>query len=321
MHTSPSRLLLSTRLNLLDSVSPVPFSPSYWPRRRWLSSTHSSFAAASATAPSAPSSGRKSSRPAASPSSPSPPSGSPVPGADGAASSSKSSHNHPRLHISAAQFTALKVAGSKSLDSLEAAWKDHVSSRKGPSSWLGAVIPSAYHHSTVAKRRAAPNFVLPLPGGPGGSLTSFFCQAQHDGLRVLCTPLEQIRRMGTASATPDVVFTYYEELISSCGAALMLGEIHPLPPSPSPSPSPAATTTGSAVLGDSPSISASAGGRSLSIVRGMLLANLHHLFYLQPEKFRLVEKFNHNPSKFQFQEVIDMIDTLDDDLGVIDPPQ
>jgi len=92
---------------------------------------------------------------------------------------------------------------------------------------------------------------------------------------VLFTPLADYQSMGDAAA-PFFTLVYYTELLQSKEVVLCRGDI----------------------------LARGGTGESLTAGEGQRLMNLAHEYYVDPEKYAMVETMNHQPEIFSFDELV-----------------
>ena len=111
-------------------------------------------------------------------------------------------------------------------------------------------------------------FVFPIPKEKG--FLSIFCQMLAKNDKVIFTTLEEYqKKLGGAPAYLQV--SYYTELQESKGIVLMRGDVD--------------TSV-------------------ITTQEAQLLANLWQIYLLDDDKYKLLETFNHEPTKFDYNLVL-----------------
>jgi ATP synthase F1 complex assembly factor 1 len=148
-------------------------------------------------------------------------------------------------------------------EEIERVWLEHHKSIPGS---LSAVVPSSSWDKLKPRLSRCKMFLFPLLRASGG-FDNLVMQFQANDNTCLFTSLEQYK-LSPSTAPVLLSTTYYEDLLQEKGIVLMGGH--------------AAT--------------------SVSDIQATAVTNSFQAFYLADEKFALVEKFNHKPSEFSFDD-------------------
>jgi ATP synthase F1 complex assembly factor 1 len=153
-------------------------------------------------------------------------------------------------------------------DKIETIWNTFHSSRDA----LSAALDASLYKSLSKRGKEFPMFVLPLPRDDGYEM--YFLQFQGD--QVYFTPLVEYQ-LNRENARPSFSITFYNELMKEKDIVLMLGELDQ--------------------------------NCSIKLKDAQHLVYQLQLFYLtgSQEQTGLVEKFNKNPSQFDYHEQIKML--------------
>jgi len=137
---------------------------------------------------------------------------------------------------------------------------------KNKSSTISAVIPITTYDKLMSRVKQNPIFVFPIPKEKG-FLTIYF---EAKGEVFIFTPLELYHKLG-ANASPCLTVYNYPDLRAVKEIILMRGEIS---------------------------------SKLLNTIEAASLLNVLQIYYLDDSKFKYVETFNHNPSGFNFNDII-----------------
>lgn len=144
--------------------------------------------------------------------------------------------------------------------------KDAWMTRFAKESSVMAALEPAQFKKFHERAAAAPRFVVPLMRKEG--FINFY--SEYNGHKFLITPLERFQKEG-AGAIPGLILNFYREFVDKKGIVLMRGDVHV----PTFSPDEAHILTGTL-----------------------------QIFHLDDSKYAMMQKFNHQPAKFSFDELL-----------------
>jgi len=137
---------------------------------------------------------------------------------------------------------------------------------------ISSVLPTGKYEKFANRAKECPLFVLPIARGDG-FLTLLL---QHTQNTCMVTDLESYRKLQHL-AEPFMYLTHYNELGAEKGVALMRGEIDLT---------------------------------KMSQVEGKMISSFMYAYYLQDDKYRLVNQFNHTPRDFNFDMLVGDLQTM-----------
>lgn len=142
-------------------------------------------------------------------------------------------------------------------------------SRFAKESSVMAALEPAQFKKLHERAMAAPRFVVPLLRNEG--FINFY--TEYNGAKFLITPLERFQKEGP-SAVPGLILNFYRDYAEKKGIVLMRGDVH----RPTLSPDEAHILTGTL-----------------------------QIFHLDDSKHQLMQRFNHQPNKFSFDELLQVV--------------
>lgn len=164
----------------------------------------------------------------------------------------------------------LDVMMRESPKSIKKAWMRHHHKRD----CIGAVMDGTSYDRLLQRTSESPMFVFPLPQGGGNGFLSILFQAR--GPVHLYTELERFKQLGD-EAPMAMSCVYYSELRETKGLVLMRGQVNV---------------------------------EHLQPTDAALLGNQTTMWYHDDKRYELVHKFNHKPSDFVFEDVIELMGRL-----------
>ncbi|KAI8318573.1 ATP11-domain-containing protein [Martensiomyces pterosporus] len=186
--------------------------------------------------------------------------------------SNLSSNNLPPNVKSLDEIMKIDLLSTKSTEEIGEIWNQY----HGTKDMISAAIPARTYKDLLKTASKNPLFVIPLPREEG---VEFFFM-QFDYHQVHFTSLIEYKT-NTVNARPYLTLTHYTDLIDDKEVVLMRGELE--------------------------------GERKLiDVQNAQYLALQMQQFYVTggPEKRALLEKFNQQPEKFDYQELIEAAQKL-----------
>ncbi|TPX36592.1 hypothetical protein SmJEL517_g01295 [Synchytrium microbalum] len=157
-------------------------------------------------------------------------------------------------------------------EALTKIWNEHHSNLT--KDVISGVMTKDFYERQQKRSSQYPTFVLPLPRKEGFE----FFYLQHSGCQTYLTSLLEYKTR-IEGARPSLVMTHYDDLADKMGIVVMRGEI---------------------------------GVNTLTAIEARNLAYLIQLYYVSGDekKLALVERFHHSPQTFNYQDLIDSVETL-----------
>lgn len=140
---------------------------------------------------------------------------------------------------------------------------------------LSAVIPKETYHLLLDKSKDCPLFVFPLSREKGYVSILAHMQLNQNG-KCLFSSLKDYQS-NPSSYVPWINVSYFRELELSKGIVLMRAEIDP---------------------------------KMIKISEAQYLVNLWQLYMLDESRYQKVKQFNHDPKSFDFNQVIEDVQTV-----------
>ncbi|KAJ1960956.1 hypothetical protein GGI12_003517 [Dipsacomyces acuminosporus] len=186
--------------------------------------------------------------------------------------SNLSSSNLPPSVKALDEIMKIDMLGTKSSEEIGEIWNQYHSTKD----MISAAIPASTYRQLLRTASKNPLFIIPLPRDEG--VEFFFLQFDYH--QVHFTSLIEYKT-NTVNARPYLTLTHYTDLIDDKEVVLMRGELE----------------------GER---------RTLDVQNAQYLALQMQQFYVTggPEKRALLEKFNQQPEKFSYEELIEAAQKL-----------